>query len=326
MPAKLRGALLGYGAMGRIHAACYAKQKNVELTAVCDTDPDVFTQDEGKTGLAGVAKYRSFNELMRRGGFDLLDICIPTHLHAEYAVRAMKEGSHVLCETPMARTAAQADRMIRIARETDRKLMTAQCLRFAPNFAKLRKYIESGEFGRLLRLDLRRHSALPAKKWALDPAKSGSALLELHLQDTDCINWLFGLPVSVRTYGIVRDTGGIDDLLTAYQYKRNGPAVTAEASWCRGKQLCTVTAVFQQATAELTDFDRMTVCRPGQEDEAIRFERNSDPYFNEIAYFAECIVKNRVPEQCMVQSTRDSLRIAAAEERSARARRSIRLD
>lgn len=57
----------------------------------------------------------------------------------------------------------------------------------------------------------------------------------------------------------------------------------------------------------------------------IKFEKNSDPYFNEIAYFAECIVKNREPEQCLPASTRDSIRIAAAEERSARSRRKISL-
>ncbi|MBO4633480.1 MAG: Gfo/Idh/MocA family oxidoreductase, partial [Lentisphaeria bacterium] len=73
-----------------------------------------------------IAKYTSYKELIRHVQFDMLDICLPGHLHEEYAVRAMRDGYHVLCEKPMARTLAQADRMIRVARETDRKLMVAQ--------------------------------------------------------------------------------------------------------------------------------------------------------------------------------------------------------
>ncbi len=326
MAAKLRAALIGYGGMGRFHAARYPRQKNVELVAVCDSDPAAFEKDKEKNGLSGIVRCHSFRELVKKTGFDLLDICLPTHLHAEYAVLAMKAGYHVLCETPMARTLLQADRMIRTARETDRRLMIAHCLRFAPNHVKLKEFCETGVFGRLLRLDLRRNGSMPEKEWYHDPAKSGSALLDLHLHDTDCVNWLFGMPLSVRTYGIVRDTCGIDDLMTAYQYKRNGPVANAESSWCRGKWFCSAVAVFRQATVELTGFDRMTIYRPGQEAEEIRFEKNADPYFNEIAYFADCIVKGREPERCLPQSTRNSIRIAAAEERSARSRRSIRLD
>ena len=113
MAAKLRAALIGYGGMGRFHAARYPRQKNVELVAVCDSDPGAFEKDKEKNELSGIVRCHSFRELVKNTGFDLLDICLPTHLHAEYAVQAMKAGYHVLCETPMARTLLQADRMIR---------------------------------------------------------------------------------------------------------------------------------------------------------------------------------------------------------------------
>ena len=254
----------------------------------------------------------------------MLDICLPCHLHAEYAVRAMKDGYHVLCEKPMARTVAQADRMIRVARETGRKLMIAQCLRFAPNLVRLKEMVEKKEFGKLLRLDMRRNGSLPKNAWYRDPAKSGGALLDLHLHDTDYINFVLGVPESVRTYGIVRDTGGIDDLMTAYQYT-NGPVANSEGSWCKGTWKCSIVAVFKKATVEVSKYDKLSVFRVDQEVEEILFDKNTNPYFNEIAYFAECILKNRDPEKCMPQSTRDSIRIAAAEERSSRAKRTVRL-
>ena len=334
MAEKLRAALIGFGNMGHFHAACYAKQKNVELVAICDIDKKKFEQEKvainlgesGRTDLSKTDKFTSYEEMTARVQFDMLDICLPCHLHAEYAVRAMKDGYHVLCEKPMARTLQQADRMIRVARETNRKLMIAQCLRFAPNLNKLKDFVETGKYGRLLRLDMRRNGTLPANEWYRDSKKSGGALLDLHLHDTDYVNYLFGMPQSVRTYGITRDTGGIDDLMTAYMYKRNGPMVNSEGSWCKGAWFCSIIAVFQKATVEAEGFNKLKIFLPGRkEPEEIKFEKNSDPYSNEIGYFAECIVKDREPEQCLPGSTRDSIRIAAAEERSARSRRVINL-
>ena len=332
MAKKLRAALLGFGGIGHFHASCYAGQKEVELVAICDIDQKTFEKEKekinlgesGRISLDDIVICRSYQELKRKVQFDLLDICLPCHLHAEYAVRAMQDGYHVLCEKPMARTVAQADRMIRVARETGRKLMIAQCLRFAPNLNKLKEIIKSEKYGKLLRLDTRRNGALPAKKWYHDPAKSGGALLDLHLHDTDFVNYLFGLPQAVRTYGIVRDTGGIDDLMTAYEFK-NGPVVNSEASWCRTSWFSSMVAVFRHATVEVAGFSKLKICPTGKEAEELDFTKKNSPYFNEIEYFAHCIQTGREPEQCLPQSTRNSIRIAAAEERSARSKRKVRL-
>ena len=333
MAKKLRAALIGFGGMGHFHASCYPKQKNVELIAICDIDKEKLKKDKeeinlgesGKTDLAAVAKYTSYDALIQHEKFDFLDICLPCHLHAEYAVRAMRDGFHVLCEKPMARTVLLADRMIRVSRETGRKLMIAQCLRFAPNLNRLKEFCDTGKYGRLLRLDMRRNGSLPSQSWYHDSKKSGGALLDLHLHDTDYVNYLFGMPQAVQTYGVSRETGGIDDLMTAYQYKKNGPVVNSEGSWCKGSWFCSIIAVFQKASVEASGFNLLKIYPVGGKPEEIKFEKNSNPYFNEIAYFAECILKDRDPEQCLPQSTRNSIRIAAAEERSARSRRKIRL-
>ena len=335
MNGKIRAAIIGYGGMGHFHANCYPKQKHVELVAVCDSDPQRFQQEtvEINTGksekfdLRTVRTYRSYEELKKHETFDMLDICLPCHLHAEYAVRAMEDGYHVLCEKPMARTSKQADLMIRAARKTGRKLMVAQCVRFAETHNFLKDAYEKNTYGKLLRMDLRRNSAMPAgQTWYRDPEKSGGALLDLHLHDTDFIHYMLGMPDAVQTYGIVRDTGGIDDLITNYIYK-NGPLVSAEGSWCRSGWSCSAQAVFQKATLEIVDYGRIRLSRPDRETEEIRFDAGGfpDPKSNEIAYFADCIRLDREPEQCTPESTRDSIRIAEAEERSARSKRKVGL-
>ena len=320
---KLRAAIIGYGGMGHFHASCYAGQENIELVAICDTDKSKFTQtstsinigDSGKSDLENVVFCSSYSELVKKVEFDVLDICLPCYLHARYAVKAMQAGYHVLCEKPMARTAAQAEKMIRVSEETGKRLMIAQCLRFNPTFIRLKEMYQNQEFGKLLRLDMRRNSAMPPNAWYHDPAKSGGALLDLHLHDTDLVNYIFGMPEAVQTFGIVRDTGGIDDLLTNYVFA-NGPVVNAESSWCRASWFSTHIGIFEKATVEFSK-PEIKIHRTGKETEIIPIT-GPNHYFREIAYFAQCVAENTPFDLCTVESTLDSIKIAMAEERSAR--------
>lgn len=326
---KLKAALIGFGGMGHFHSTCYAKQKNLELVAICDQDPESFKKTEeeinigasGKTDLSKIKQCYSYEELIKNVDFDVLDICLPCPLHAEYAIRAMKDGYHVICEKPMARNTKDAMQMIRTSKKTGKKLMIAQCLRFMPSYQFMKEALDNGTYGKLLRLDMRRCGSLPGQAWYRDPAQSGGALLDLHLHDTDYINYLLGVPASVQTFGIARDTGGIDDLMTNYEYPE-GPVANSEGSWCKGTWACSTIGVFEKATVEIYGTNTVKVFRldvKGCEEHKFA-EKDANPYFNEIAYFAECILKNQDPVRCMPESTLTSIRIAEAEEKSARAR------
>ena len=331
---KVRAALIGFGGMGHFHASCYTKQKDVELVAICDIDKEKFAQKKasinigssGDTTLGGIVQCTSYEELIANVKFDMLDICLPCHLHAEYAIRAMKDGYHVLCEKPMARNSRQAKEMIQVSRETGKKLMIAQCLRFMPSYCYLKDAIESGEFGSLLRLDMRRNGNLPVNEWYRDFTKSGGALLDLHLHDTDYINSVLGMPESVHCYGIARQTGGVDDLMTAYTYK-DGPIVNSEGSWCKGAWHSSTIAVFQNATVELIGTAEVHVYLLDQtKPEKVKFCKSlHNPYFNEIAYFASCVRNGEEITVCPPESTLDSILIAEAEEKSARSMKRVKL-
>src|SRR5437870_3298360 len=72
----------------------------------------------------------SWQELAQDPGIDAVVIGTPNALHAPQAVSCLRAGKHVLVEKPMARTVAEADEMIRAAREAGRSLMVAHCWRF----------------------------------------------------------------------------------------------------------------------------------------------------------------------------------------------------
>ena len=326
MNKKLKVAQIGFGAIGRVHAAQYADQPDCQLVAIVDICPSQFrgiASVLGKELARRVKRYATFEEMMERERPDMVDICLPTDLHEKMAIQAMRAGCHVLCEKPMARSLEEADRMMAVAKETGRKLMIAQCLRFDPVYEGFRKAHLSGKYGRLLRLSAARLSHFPHRKpenWYVEAKRSGGAILDLHLHDTDFFLSLLGTPKAVSTTGIVPEPSlGVMESLTQYDFGEGGPLVAAEGSWMRDKWSCWLAGVYEKATlflqgANLTIASYEEGRKPVVKD---LLTGRHNGYWEEIAYLAKCILQNREPERCLPASTREALRIDLAETDSA---------
>lgn len=323
---KLSCALVGFGGIGHHHASRYAHCKNVRLVAICDIDPARLAAAESETNLGSsgtmdlskVRLYGSYDDLAKaeRGRIDMLDLCVPTYEHARLACRAMRDGFHVLSEKPMALSLAQCDAMIAAAKGTGRLHMVAQCLRFSPVYEALRAAVEDGRFGALRRLSLHRVGAMPWSKWYYDRRKSGGAVLDLQLHDLDFAVSLLGTPVAIRCEGLRGPSGGWDETLSRLRYAgAKAPVVTTEASWLRAAFKPGFEAVFERGLleydgAELKAFDakRRPVGLP---------VKDADMYGLEIDYFADCVRRGARPERCRPESTRESVRLALLQMRSA---------
>jgi len=325
----LRAGVIGFGGLGHVHAAAYAKRTDVQLVAVADIDPERLTGKSIKINLGenqafdlqAVRTYRSANRMLAHEALDLVSICLPTDLHAKVAVRALQKGVHVLTEKPMSRTLRQADAAIAAQEQSGRLLMVAQCLRFWPCYERLLAAHRSGEFGRLLMLSMRRISGSPgwggARSWFLDGRRSGGCLLDMHIHDTDFVNHLLGVPEAVVATGRSHVSGAIDNSFTQYVYP-DGPVVMAEASWSYGGGFnMAFVASFERATLEMGYCDAtLRVLRSGQAPETLELPATS-AYDAEIDYFVGCIQCGKPPERCLPASTRETMRIALCEERSA---------
>jgi predicted dehydrogenase len=324
----LKAAIIGFGGMGRVHARAYARRADVALVAVADErqerlDGKAVEMNIGSTGaadMAAVRAYRSGDEMLRNEKPDVVSVCVPTDLHAEFSIRAMEAGAHVLCEKPMSRTLEGADGMIAARDRTGRVLMVAQCLRFWPAYERLAECVRSGEHGKLLMLSMRRVSAPPGWSgpgtWFTDGRRSGGCLLDMHIHDTDLVNHLFGVPAAVVTAGSSCVSGAVDNSFTQYLYD-GGPLVMAEASWCRaGEFRMSFDAVFERASLELGAGGALTLTLLGQEPAAVALPEGNG-YAREIEYFLACAAEGRAPQRCLPESTRDTMRIALAEEQSA---------
>ncbi len=234
--------IVGVGGIAGVHVSGYSKIDSARITALCDIIPErasgkivSSTLNIGTVG-GGARRLQvaSYVELSRNScripDIEVVDVCLPTDLHAEVAVAALEAGKHVLCEKPMALTVEDCDRMIAAAKASGRFLMVAHCIRFWPEYVALKEMVDSGKYGKVTSALFRRLSGLPKwSPWFPEPALSGGAILDLHIHDVDYIQHLLGMPKRVVAGG-VEDEHGIGQVMTRYCYD-GGEAVYAEGGW-----------------------------------------------------------------------------------------------
>jgi predicted dehydrogenase len=137
--------------------------------------------EEQKLSPRSVYTYADYDRIASDPNIDVVYIVLPNFLHAEYTIRALKAGKHVLCEKPMATTIGDAERMIAAAKAANRHLMIAYRCHYEPlNLAGMR-LLRSGQLGktRVVSTVMGRQAdpSDPSDSWRLDMMKSGGGAL-----------------------------------------------------------------------------------------------------------------------------------------------------
>ncbi len=327
-------AVAGLGFMGVTHLRAYLANPLARVVAVCDAvrvpvdgvlggvSGNIKKSDDIHLG-QDVKVFQKLEDLLADPDVQLVDLCTPTPLHPEQAIAALKAGKHVICEKPLARTSAAAREILKVAAESPGMLMPAMCMRFWPGWSWLKQVVTEQTYGQVLAANFRRVSQIPG--WStqgtytggLDP---GGALFDLHIHDSDFVNHLFGRPLGVFSSGVVGAGGGINHVVTQYQYA-GGPVVHAEGSWLlAGGFSMAYTLHCERATL---DFDSargagaMQVTEFGKAPETVPGD-GSDGYSAEIAYMLECVAHGCPPQVVTAEDGVAALEICEAEEQSIR--------
>lgn len=223
---NIRVALVGAGFMGRMHGEVYGALEGVDLVHVVDKE---ISRAEGIAAAHGASTSSGFDGIPE---VDVVDVCLPTDLHADFAVRALESGHHVVCEKPMAISLDEADRMIAAAERAGKRLMIAHCIRFWPEYVELQRLVKEGTLGKLLSLSLTRYSPFPtwgSDNWLADEKRAGGAALDLHIHDTDYALHLMGrAPDRMVAAGNV-DERGVSHVSTTMIF--GDALVHTEGSW-----------------------------------------------------------------------------------------------
>lgn len=211
-----RVGLVGLGFMGMIHYLAYQRLRGVKVAAVCEQDPVRRAGDwrsiKGNFGppgelmdLSGVAQYAELDAMLADPALDLIDVCLPTALHAGAAIKALQAGRHVLCEKPIALRPDDAAAMVAAAEKAGRLLMIGHVLPFFPEYRFAYDAIAGGKYGRLLGGHFKRIISDPL--WMpryYDPRVIGGPMLDLHVHDAHFIRLVCGMPRSVQCIGTMR--------------------------------------------------------------------------------------------------------------------------
>lgn len=233
-----RVGIVGIGFMGWIHYLAYQNVSDAKIAAICTRDPKKLSGDwrgiQGNFGppgevvdLSGIACYDSFDKLLADPDIDVIDNCLPPHLHTETSIRALQAGKHVFCEKPMALTTDDCVKMVQAAEEADRRMLVGHVLPYFPEYLEARKVIDSGKYGKLIGGNFLRVISDP--QWIpdfYDPARVGGPLVDLHVHDAHLIRMLFGMPRALYSNGRMRGKV-VEYCNTGFQFDDPDLVVTA---------------------------------------------------------------------------------------------------
>lgn len=197
---RVRFGVIGVGGMGSGHCSQIPNIPEAELTAVCDTNPDILNSITAKYAVPGFARHE---ELLQSGLVDAVVIATPHYFHPPIAEDAFRLGIHVLSEKPLAVTVSAADRMIAAARASGLKFAVMYQMRGEPQNRAAHAVIASGQLGEIYRTSLvmgwyRSQAYYDSGGWrATWAGEGGGVLINQAPHYLDLFTWLGGLPTRI---------------------------------------------------------------------------------------------------------------------------------
>ena len=205
---KVRIGVVGAGGIANMHLNAYKNVKEVQIVALCDINESVLNKTADKFGIE--KRYTDINEMLKSEELDAIDVCVWNCSHAECSIAGLKAGVNVLCEKPMARTTAEAEEMMKVAKETGKLLMIGFVLRFGDETTVAQDFIDSGFVGDIYYTKatyLRRHGNPGG--WFSDKSRSGGGpVIDLGVHVIDQTRFLMGGPKPVSVYAATFDKLG----------------------------------------------------------------------------------------------------------------------
>lgn len=303
----LKIGVVGCGGISGAHVPAWEKMEDVEVVAVCDIR-------EKMTGKYPSHKaYDDFDRMLEENDFDIIDVCLPTFLHCEFALKALNRGINVVSEKPISLKESDVSLLYEAAEQNGVIYMVAQVLRFWSEYEVLKKLYDTKKYGKLLSGSMWRMGGYPSggwNNWYHDKEKSGSIPFDLHIHDVDFLLYAFGEPASFTCKRCER--ADQDYLSAVYDY--GDFFVTAEASWYKASypfymgyrfQFEEAVAAFERdgLTVYTTSGERIRPCESKTENESDFDLPSGDAYANELRYFADCVKEGRKTDKV----TKDSL-------------------
>ena len=196
---KLGVGIIGLGSAGLLHAESYNQIRDkARVVVLCDKDKGCV---ESNALIYGANAHTNYHDILHRKDIDIIDICLPHHLHAKAAIAAAEAGKHILVEKPIATTLKDADEIIKAAKKAGVKFMVAENHAFVPAHALAKKMVDQGQIGRVfLAKAYEIVGDVPIEhSWKTSPEALGS-LLDMGVHRFFVLQWIIGEVKSVFAF------------------------------------------------------------------------------------------------------------------------------
>ena len=273
--------IIGIGFMGMIHYYGIQRATGAEVVAICTRDPKKLSGDwtgiQGNFGprggmedLSDVRKYSEIDEFLADEEIDLVDICLPTHLHKPVSMASLEAGKHTLVEKPISISIDDANELVNLAEKIGAEreaalqspcfLMVAHVLPFFAEYAYAKRIVEEGKYGELLGAHFKRITSRPGRPRNIeDLEKSGGPGIDLHIHDTHFIQLLCGVPDAVFSQGKLAGGNYVEHLTTQYIYNNKNISVSCSSGGAtqRGRAFSHGFEIYLEKATLLYDFSTL---------------------------------------------------------------------
>ncbi|MBE7466025.1 MAG: Gfo/Idh/MocA family oxidoreductase [Planctomycetes bacterium] len=216
---KLRVGFVGAGGIAGTHANNYQNMPDVEIVAASDVSEKGLKAFQEKYKVPQV--FTDWKQMLKECELDAVSVCTPNFLHCEPTIGALNAGCHVLCEKPLAMSAAEGRRMLAAAKKNKKQLVIAFQFRFDGKTQALRRAYDEGFFGKVLyvRVKAIRRRGIP--NWGVFGRKElqgGGPLIDIGVHALEMAHYAVGAPQPQSALGFT------------WTYLGNKPSNTA-CSW-----------------------------------------------------------------------------------------------
>ena len=316
---QIRWGIIGAGSIASRFAEALASLPDAETLAVGSRSRDTADRFAETHGFS--RSYASYEALAADPDVDVVYVATPHPFHAENIELCLEAGKAVICEKPFTMNAAEARRVVGLARERGLFLMEGMWTRFFPLMRRLREMLADGAIGepRMLTVDFGFRAELDPASRLFDPKLGGGAMLDVGVYCVSFASMVLGRPVRGTGHSHLGETG-VDEQFAAALEHGDGriSAITAG----------TRTATPQEATVLGTEGymrihspwwrpDAMTISRPGREDEVVSVPTQENGFGYEAAEVVRCLKAGEreseiipLDETISVLETMDEIRAA----------------
>ena len=323
--------LEGTGGHSNSHLPAYLEHPDrVQLTAVCDIVEPLAQGFAKKAGVEAV--YTDFDKMLREADIDAVDNCTGHPQHAPLTIAAAEAGKHILVEKPMAISVQECRDMIAAADKAGVTLMVGQNLRYTPNAAAVKRFIDEGNLGDI-QVARTHHISGGAPERFIDGKTGGGILQVQQVHHIDLLRYYVGNVK--RVTGVCKTVGtlmvnGAEDLVVANFEFENGALGDLFGSWTtslapEGRfgasyMVFGSNGTIHSTPASMPEHEQFGTIMFALVDEEHDLQRGQQPPFepidtsgtdlptangsvNEILHFEECIRTGREP----ISSGRDNI-------------------